>query len=123
MINLISHENPFISEQIAILLANVSNSDYFKYYFISEMSIKSLIEILRFHSQHLHTEVSLLAVMISVLNLSAIGDIITGVENTHFLHSLQEIININNQSLPFVYKSVGLLAISNIYTFSDKIEI
>ena len=27
MINLISHENPFISEQIAILLANVSNSD------------------------------------------------------------------------------------------------
>jgi hypothetical protein len=61
--------------------------------------------------------------MISVLNLSAIGDIITGIENTHFLHSLQEIININNQSLPFVYKSVGLLAISNIYTFSDKIEI
>ena len=43
MLNLISHDNPFISEQIAILLANVSHSEEFKYYFITDRSIKSLI--------------------------------------------------------------------------------
>ena len=31
MFNLLSHPDPFISEQISILLANVSNSQYFNY--------------------------------------------------------------------------------------------
>jgi len=30
MLNLLSHEHPFISEQISILLANVSNSPFFR---------------------------------------------------------------------------------------------
>jgi len=121
MLNLLSHENPFISEQISILLANVSNSPYFKYYFVTDRCIKSLISILRFHSKHLHTEVSLLAILIAVLNLSAMGDIVSGIENMQFLNSLQEIIK--NQALPYVNKSIGLLAISNIYTLSKKVDI
>lgn len=69
----------------------------------------------------MHTEVSLLAILIAVLNLSAMGDIVNGIEHMQFLQSLQEIIK--NQALPYVNKSIGLLAISNIYTLSKKVDI
>jgi Flp pilus assembly pilin Flp len=69
----------------------------------------------------MHTEVSLLAILIAVLNLSAIGDIVNGIENLQFFNSLQEIIK--NQALPYVNKSIALLAISNIYTLSKKVDI
>jgi hypothetical protein len=81
MLNLLSHEHPFISEQISILLANVSNSPFFRVQYLSDRCIKSLVQILRFHSKNMHTEVSLLAILIAVLNLSAIGDIVNGIEN------------------------------------------
>ena len=81
MLNLLSHQDPFISEQISILLANVSNSPYFKYDFISDRCIKSIIKILRFKSQSTQTEVSLLAILIVILNLSAMEKIVSGIEN------------------------------------------
>ena len=121
MLNLLSHEHPFISEQISILLANVSNSPFFRIQYLSDRCIKSLIQILRFHSKNIHTEVSLLAILIAVLNLSAMGDIVNGIENLQFFNSLQEIIK--NQALPYVNKSIALLAISNIYTLSKKVDI
>lgn len=81
MLNLLSHENPFISEQVSIFLANFSNSPFFRIQFVSDRCMKSLIQILRFHSKNMHTEVSLLAVLIAVLNLSALGDIVNGAES------------------------------------------
>lgn len=45
--NLLSHDNIYISEQIAILLANVSNSPYFRHIFITDRCMKSLLVILR----------------------------------------------------------------------------
>jgi len=49
------------------------------------------------------------------------GDIVNGIENLQFFNSLQEIIK--NQALPYVNKSIALLAISNIYTLSKKVDI
>ena len=71
MLNLLSHDDKFISEQISILLANVSNSKYFKCEFISDRCIKSIIKILRHQSKDASAEVSLLAILIVILNLSA----------------------------------------------------
>ena len=88
MLNLLSHSDPFISEQISILLANVSNSPHFKFDFISDRCIKSIIKILRFKSQSTHDEVSLLAILIVILNLSAMEKIVAGIENMQFLGSL-----------------------------------
>ena len=83
-----SHDDPFISEQISILLANVSNSPYFRVNFISDRCIKSIIKILKYQSVSSSTEVSLLAILIVILNLSAEEKIISGVENMKFLNSL-----------------------------------
>lgn len=74
MFNLLSHPDPFISEQISILLANVSNSQYFRFQFISDRAMKSIIKILRFSSRNTQTEVSLLAILITILNVSAMGE-------------------------------------------------
>jgi hypothetical protein len=67
------------------------------------------------------TEVSLLAILIGVLNLSSLKDIVKGIENMKFMSSLEYIIN--NDALPYVNKSIGLLSISNIYTLSKNITI
>lgn len=121
LLNLLSHENPFISEQISILLANVSNSAYFRHIFITDRCMKALIKILRFDRKSKPTEVSLLAILIGVLNLSSLKDTVRGIENMKFLSSLEEIIN--NKEIPYVNKSIGLLAISNIYTLSKNISL
>ena len=92
MFNLLSHPDPFISEQISILLANVSNSQFFYFQFISDRCMKSIIKILRFKSQSTQTEVSLLAILITILNLSAIKEVVKGIENMGFLTSLDMII-------------------------------
>ena len=84
LLNLLSHENPFISEQISILLANVSNSPYFKHLFITDRCMKALIKILRFDRKQMPTEVSLLAILIGVLNLSSLKEIVRGIENMKF---------------------------------------
>ena len=42
-LNLLSHENIFIAEHVAILLANVSNSPLFRYYFITDRTLKALV--------------------------------------------------------------------------------
>jgi hypothetical protein len=47
LFNLLSHENIYISEQISILLANVSNSLYMRHIFITDRCMKSLLKILR----------------------------------------------------------------------------
>lgn len=47
LFNLLSHDNIYISEQIAILLANVSNSPYFRHIFVTDRCMKSLLKILR----------------------------------------------------------------------------
>lgn len=67
------------------------------------------------------TEVSLLAILIGVLNLSSLKEIVVGIEKMEFLSSLENIIR--NDALPYVNKSIGLLAISNIYTLSKSIQI
>lgn len=47
LFNLLSHDNIYISEQISILLANVSNSPYFRHIFVTDRCMKSLLKILR----------------------------------------------------------------------------
>ena len=47
LFNLLSHDNIYISEQISILLANVSNSSYFRHIFVTDRCMKSLLKILR----------------------------------------------------------------------------
>ena len=54
--------------------------------------MKSIIKILRFKSQSTQTEVSLLAILITILNLSAIKEVVKGIENMGFLDSLDMII-------------------------------
>ena len=54
--------------------------------------MKSIIKILRFKSRSSQTEVSLLAVLITILNLSAIKDVVQGIEHMNFLESLERII-------------------------------
>lgn len=44
-----------------------------------------------------------------------------GIESMNFFSSLEEIIN--NNEIPYVNKSIALLAISNIYTLSKHISI
>jgi len=46
LFNLLSHDNIYISEQIAILLSNVSNSPYFRHIFVTDRCMKSLLRIL-----------------------------------------------------------------------------
>lgn len=116
LLNLLSHENPFISEQVSILMANVSNSKYFRHVFITDRCMKALIKILRHDKKNSPTDVSLLAILIAVLNLSSLKQIVRGIENMHFMNSLQDIIC--NDPLPYVNKSIALLAISNVYTLS-----
>lgn len=57
-------------------------------------------------------KVSQLAALIVVLNLTSMNEIIVGLENMKFMHTLQEIIK--DKELPNVNKSIALLAISNI---------
>lgn len=121
MFNLLSHPEPFISEQISILLANVSNSPYFNYQFLSDRCMKSIIKILRFKSRSTQTEVSLLAILITILNLSAIHDVVQGIENMNFLDSLEFILQ--NEAKPLEQRSIALMAISNIFTQSKDVEI
>ncbi len=61
----------------------------------------------------------MLAILIAVLNLSSLKEIVRGIENMKFLSSLEDIVK--NDALPYVNKSIGLLAISNIYTLSKNI--
>ena len=118
MFNLLSHPDPFISEQISILLANVSNSPHFHYQFLSDRCMKSIIKILRFKSRGPQPEVSLLAILITILNLSAEKDVVAGIENMHFLESLELIIQ--NGAKPLEQRSIALMAISNIFTRSGR---
>lgn len=83
--------------------------------------MKALIKVLRFDRKQRPTEVSLLAILIGVLNLSSLKDIVRGIENMKFLPSLEEIVK--NNEIPYVNKSIGLLAISNIYTLSKNISL
>ena len=117
MFNLLSHPDTFISEQISILLANVSNSEFFRYQFLSDRCMKSIIKILRFKSRSSQTEVSLLAILITILNLSSIKDVVTGIEHMNFMESLERIIQ--NPAKPFEQRSIALMAISNIFTQSS----
>lgn len=119
LFNLLSHPDPFISEQISILLANVSNSEHFRFQFISDRCMKSIIKILRFKSKTtIQTEVSLLAILITILNLSAVKDVVTGIENMNCLDSLESIVS--NEAKPLEQRSIALMAISNFITQSKK---
>jgi D-alanine-D-alanine ligase-like ATP-grasp enzyme len=57
--------------------------------------------------------------LIVVLNLTSMNDIIVGMENMKFMQTLQDIIK--DENLPYVNKSISLLAISNIQTVSKKV--
>jgi len=120
-LNLLSHDDPFISEQISILLANVSNSPYFRHLFLTDRCMKALIKILRLDRSEMPTEASLLSVLIGVLNLSSIKEIVVGISKMKFQDSLESIVL--NNALPKVNKSIALLAISNIYTLSKDPQI
>lgn len=119
LFNLLSHDNIYISEQISILLANVSNSPYFRHIFVTDRCMKSLLKILREQNSDQVARVSQLAALIVVLNLTSMNDIIVGMENMKFMQTLQDIIKDDN--LPNVNKSISLLAISNIHTVSKKV--
>ena len=119
LFNLLSHGNAYISEQIAILLANVSNSPYFRHIFVTDRCMKSLLKILRASHGDPVAKVSQLAALIVVLNLTSMNEIIVGLENMKFMHTLQEIIK--DEELPNVNKSIALLAISNIQTVGKKV--
>ena len=71
-LNLLEHDpdHPYISEQIAILLANLSNSDNFKCYIVSDKCIKAMMNIINLRSNHNPTQISILAVLITILKLS-----------------------------------------------------
>ena len=56
----------------------------------------------------------MLAILIVILNLSAETTIKEGIEDMQFLTSLQEIIK--NKHKPLENRSIGLMAISNIFT-------
>ena len=119
LFNLLSHENIYISEQISILLANVSNSLYMRHIFITDRCMKSLLKILRDQSYDQIARVSQLAALIVVLNLTSMNDIVAGMENMKFMQTLQDIIK--DENLPYVNKSISLLAISNLQTVSKKL--
>jgi hypothetical protein len=119
LFNLLSHDNIYISEQISILLANVSNSSYFRHIFVTDRCMKSLLKILRDQNNDQVARVSQLAALIVVLNLTSMNDIVIGMENMKFMQTLQDIIKDDN--LPYVNKSISLLAISNIQTVSKKV--
>ena len=119
LFNLLSHDNIYISEQISILLANVSNSPYFRHIFVTDRCMKSLLKILRDQNNDQVARVSQLAALIVVLNLTSMNDIIVGMENMKFMQTLQDIIK--DENLPYVNKSISLLAISNIQTVSKKV--
>jgi len=84
LFNLLSHDNIYISEQISILLANVSNSPYFRHIFVTDRCMKSLLKILRDQNNDQVARVSQLAALIVVLNLTSMNDIIVGMENMKF---------------------------------------
>lgn len=71
-LNLISYdpEHPYVSEQIAIFLANLSDSDHFKLFIVSDKCIKAMINIINIKSEHHPTQISILAVLITILKLS-----------------------------------------------------
>lgn len=121
LFELLAHENKFISEQISILLANISNSCYFSHILVTDRCMKAIVKILRRETDEKPSEASLLAILIAVLNLSSLKEIIIGVERLKFMPSLEYIIQ--DESLPMVNKSIALLAISNIYTFSKKLVV
>jgi hypothetical protein len=73
--------------------------------------------------QNLNTEVSLLAVLISVLNLSAMETIIDSNELGPYLDQFQKLVKVTHLAMPYVFKSVGLLAISNMLAQSSKYEL
>lgn len=85
LFNLLSHDNIYISEQISILLANVSNSPYFRHIFVTDRCMKSLLKILRDQNNDQVARVSQLAALIVVLNLTSMNDIIVGLENMKFM--------------------------------------
>ena len=121
LFELLAHENPFISEQISILLANVSNSCYFSHILVTDRCMSAIVRILRRETEEAPSEACLLAILIAVLNLSSLKEIIRGVERLRFMPSLQDIVR--DPEIPYVNKSIALLAISNIYTLSEKAEI
>ena len=88
LFNLLSHDNIYISEQISILLANVSNSPYFRHIFVTDRCMKSLLKILRDQNNDQVARVSQLAALIVVLNLTSMNDIIVGMENMKFMQTL-----------------------------------
>ena len=60
--------------------------------------------------------------MIAILNLSANGNIMKGIDNMKFFDSLQDIIETENK--PLENRAIGLMAISNIYTLCpNKVKI
>ena len=120
LFNLLSHDNIYISEQISILLANVSNSSYFRHIFVTDRCMKSLLKILRDQNNDQVARVSQLAALIVVLNLTSLNDIVQGMENMKFMETLQDIIK--DTKLPYVNKSISLLAVSNIQTVSKRVN-
>lgn len=71
-LNLLEHDpkHPYISEQISILLANLSNSDNFKCFIISDKCIKAMMAIISLKNSPKPTQISILAVLITILKLS-----------------------------------------------------
>ena len=63
-------EHPYISEQISILLANLSNCDNFNYFIISDKCMRAMMQIISLRGNSQPTQISILAVLITLLKLS-----------------------------------------------------
>ena len=64
---------------------------------------------------------SLLAILITILNLSAMKNVMKGIENMHFLESLEQIVQ--NDNKPMEQRSIALMAISNIFTQAKDVVV
>jgi hypothetical protein len=112
LFNIISSKNSYISEQVATILANVtcSGESAFNYNFISDLCMKTLTRIVYspteqpFKNHAVPSDMTVLAVLVSVLNLSSSDkpDIIRGMEFLGYMQALENIIN--NDDLPLVTK-------------------
>jgi len=83
--------------------------------------MKALVKVLRFDRNHRPTEVSILAILIAVLNLSSLKEIVRGIKNMKFMASLQDIVKA--EGVPYVNKSIAMLAVSNIFTLAGKVQL
>jgi hypothetical protein len=125
-------ENPYISEQLSILLANLSNSDSFNCTIVSDKCICSMMDIISLKENIKPTQISILAVLITLLKLSMNAETCYALQKFKIMKYLLKIIKMSKADIRLepnskyeperimrVTKSIALLIVSNIITLRD----